>query len=417
MTNETELRIIEGSCAPGFEAVRDVFAAGANELGEGGGAFAVYVGGEKVVDLWAGWAAPGVPWAEDTLCVLASATKGLATLCVQMLFSRGDLDIEAPVASYWPEFAANGKERITVRQVLNHTSGVIGVPGAERFMRWDGTGWDDHEEIARCLAASAPAYEPGTQVAYHGLTYGWITGEIVRRIAGRSVGAFFADEIARPLGLDAYIGTPATEVDRVATTVQQDLSDLPIPDEFRPVLDVWLAEARDPSTLVGQAMLATAEECFLDIDAEAFWTPQLLAAEVPSSNGTSTARSLAKMYAVLAGGGEIDGTRFVSSGSIETFGAQLQGVPQAQILFAFTPPRALGYHGNFAGMGGPMVFGPNPEAFGHLGLGGGVQVGCCDPANEVAIGFVRSHPPANFPSTLASDLVGAVYENLPGGRA
>lgn len=408
MTPEVGTIAIDGTFAPGFEPVRDAFAAGADDLGRGGGAFCAYVGDEKIVDLWGGWASPGAPWAGDTLVVLASATKAMATLCAQALFSRGQLDIEAPVASYWPEFAANGKERITVRQVLDHTAGLIGLPGHEEFMRWDGTGWDDYERLARCLAASEPAWEPGTKVGYHPFTYGWLIGEIVRRITGRSIGTVFADEIAGPLGLDAYIGTPPSEVGRVAAVIRQDPDDLP--EALRDMVGAMQDATRDPETLHGRAVLSTSDTNFLDAPQR---TPEeqarFLTFEAPASNGTSSARSLAKMYALLAAGGELDGTRLVSSDSIEVFRTVLDGVPQAGVSPMMEVSRALGYQGNFTTPFTPAVFGPNPMAFGHVGGGG--QIGCCDPENEVAIGFVRSHK-ANL-STFSMELIHALYDNLP----
>ena len=406
MTNQRVLTV-EGSCAPAFEAVRELFAERADDLGRGGGAFCVYVGGEEVVDLWAGSARPGEPWTRDTMAVLASATKAMATLCVQILYSRGEIDIEAPVSSYWPEFGANGKDAIIVRQILDHTAGLIGLPGHEEFMSFDGTGWDDYDRIARCLAASAPAWEPGTKVGYHALTYGWLVGEVVRRITGRSIGTVFADEVARPLGLSAYIGTPPSEVGRVAAVIEPDVDGLP--ENVRAVMAAMQAPFRDPSTLSGQAVLSTADVNFIDAPARTReQEDRFLTYESPASNGTSTARSLAKMYALLANGGELDGATLVSPQSIETFRTKLEGVPPAGVQPFMELGRTLGYQSNFEVPMGPAVFGPNPKAFGHVGGGG--QLGCCDPENGVALGFVRSHL-TNMP-TLSIELVGALYERL-----
>jgi CubicO group peptidase (beta-lactamase class C family) len=397
----TELLRIEGMCATGFERVRDVFDARVDELGAGGGAFCAYVGGEKAVDLWGGTAKPGVPWAADTLAVLMSSTKGMVALVAQILATRGDLDIEARVAGYWPEFAVNGKRDITVRHVLTHTSGVIGIPGHTEFMNWDGDGWGDYDEIARRLASAAPAWEPGAGIGYHALTYGWLMSEIMRRITGKTAGELFAALVAQPLSLDARIGTPASEVGRVAAVINEDYSKLP-PDVL-PLLETYLEMLRDPATLAGQAFLGSEHESFLDkVDTFAS-NPDVLAVELPAGNGTSTARSLAKMYAVLANGGELDGVRLVSDESIVRWGAeQYRGW---QELAPIEMSQALGYHTNMPGIGAPPPFGPNPKAFGHGGLGG--QVGCCDPDAGVAIGFVRNH--LSSVSTLSADLIAAVY--------
>jgi CubicO group peptidase (beta-lactamase class C family) len=400
LTEPTSTLHIDGTCAPGFERVREAFEAGASDLGRGGGAFCAFVGSEKVVDLWGGQARPGSPWAEDTLAVLMSSTKGFVALCAQILHCRGELDIEAPVATYWPEFAQAGKEKVTVRHVLTHTAGVIGVPGHREFMSWDGTGWDDYDEISRRLAAATPAWEPGTEVGYHALTYGWLMGEIMRRITGKTAGELFRDEVATPLGLDARIGTPDADLDRVAVVLGEDMS--AFPPEVQQLLDLYLDLVRDPTTLAGQAFLAADDDSFLDKVHIFASDPDVLRLELPAGNGTSTARSLAKMYALLACGGELDGVRLVSPESIAAFGTEQ--VRQVSAMGPMEMSQALGYHTNF---GGPMPppFGPNPATFGHGGAGG--QVGCCDPDAGLAIGFVRNHM-TSMPG-LSGQLIDALY--------
>lgn len=165
---------VHGTVAGGFEAVRSAFGEGAADLGDGGGALCAYVDGERVVDIGGGSAGPGRPWTEETRAVLMSSTKGLATLCVHILYDRGKIDVDAPVARYWPEFGRRGKDRITVRQVLSHSAGVVAVPGHEAELGWDGTGYDDLDGIATALAEAEPAWEPGTRHGYHALTFGWI---------------------------------------------------------------------------------------------------------------------------------------------------------------------------------------------------------------------------------------------------
>jgi CubicO group peptidase (beta-lactamase class C family) len=397
----TELLEIEGTTTPGYEGVRDVFAQRVDELGSGGGAFCAYVGGVPVVDLWAGSARPDVGWAEDTLAVLMSSTKGMTALVAQMLEAKGQLNIEAPVASYWPEFAQNGKEHVTVRHVLTHTAGLVGLPGHAEFITWDGDGWGSYDEIARRLESSTPAWEPGTGIGYHAITYGWLMGEIVFRITGTRVGVLFKEWIADPLGLDARIGTPASEHDRIAWVIDEDYSK--IPAEMQPLLETYMAMLRDPSTLAGQAFMGTSDHSLLEKVETFARSPRVWQIELPAGNGTSTARSLAKMYAVLANGGEIDGVRLVPEESVRRWGAeQFRGWQQ---LAPIEMCQALGYHNNLAAQGGPAPFGPNPLAFGHGGMGG--QIGCCDPDTGVAIGFVRNH--LSSVSTLSADLIAAVY--------
>jgi CubicO group peptidase (beta-lactamase class C family) len=400
----TELLEISGTCTPGFENVRDVFAARADELGEGGGAFAAYVGGALVADLWAGTARPGVEWAEDTLAVLMSSTKGMTALVAQMLEARGALDVEAPVATYWPEFATNGKEAITVRHVLTHTAGLVGLPGHAEFITWDGDGWGSYDEIATRLASATPVWEPGTAIGYHAITYGWLMGEIIFRITGTRVGVLFKEWIAEPLGLDARIGTPASEHDRIAWVIDEDYSK--IPPEMQPLIQTYLAMLRDPSTLAGQAFMGTTDDSLVEKVETFARSPNVWQIELPAGNGTSTARSLAKMYAVLANGGEFNGVRLVPEESVRRWGAeQYRGWQQ---LAPIEMQQALGYHNNLAAQGGPAPFGPNEKAFGHGGMGG--QIGCCDPDDNVAIGFVRSH--LSSVSTLSAELIDAVYAKL-----
>src|SRR3954469_25896568 len=200
---------------PGYELVRDVFLREKGSLGIGGGGYCAYVDGRPVVDLWAGESQPGVPWERGTTTIIMSATKGFAAMCVQLLADRGQIDLEAPVATYWPEFAQNGKERVLVRHVLLHTAGVLSYEGQNDVTRLDATGWDSYEAISAGLAAAAPEWEPGTRHGYHALSVGWLLAEIVRRVSGRSLGQYFVDEIAGPLGLEAWIGTPAAELGRV----------------------------------------------------------------------------------------------------------------------------------------------------------------------------------------------------------
>src|SRR5256885_15811028 len=225
---------IHGEVAAGFEPVREAFAANFARHGDIGAAVCVYRDGRPVVDLWGGVADPdaGRPWERDTLQLVYSATKGATATAAHLLAQRGELDLDAPVAEYWPEFAANGKARIPGRWLLSHRAGVAAldrpVPLAD-MLAW--------HPMAAALAAQRPLWTPRTAHGYHGRTFGWLVGEVIRRVSGRTPGRFFAEEIAGPLGLDFYMGLPSGERARVSRMAYQEL-EFPgtpesIPEEFR----------------------------------------------------------------------------------------------------------------------------------------------------------------------------------------
>ena len=275
-----------GEVAPGFERVRDAFAANFEHNGEVGAACSVYHHGEKVVDLWGGMAdqESGRPWAEDSIIVVASSTKGATAICANLLAQHGELDLDAPVARYWAEFAAGGKQDIPVRYLLSHEVGlpVLDKPlTIEDFLAW--------EPPVNALAGQTPVWAPGTTQGYHAITYGWLVGEVVRRISGKSLGTFFADEVAGPLSLDFWIGLPASEESRVSRIIEVSLEDPdlePIGERAREMLEAAIA----PKSYLMQEQTATP----LDMSAREF-----RAAERPAANGVADARSLARMYALV----------------------------------------------------------------------------------------------------------------------
>ena len=269
---------------PGYEPVADAFVKLSPLLGSGGGSFAVLLHGEAILDLWGGTARPGQPWKQDTLAVMFSATKGLAGICVMLLTDRGLLDPDALVTDYWPEFGQAGKQRTTVRQVLEHTAGLIGLRGHADLLEWDGTGFDQYDAIAARLASTPPAWEPGTKQGYHALTYGWIVGELVRRVDGRTIGTFFREEVAEPLGLDTWIGTPAADVGRVARVI--DVGYHAVPRPLRNQVDALLTALRDPAALNGQAFLGDGTTSGVDhmvelVNAQSCWRPSSHRAAAP----------------------------------------------------------------------------------------------------------------------------------------
>lgn len=301
---------VHGENDPRFDAVREELQRYLDTGEELGASIAATIDGKPVLDLWGGFSdeARTAEWHRDTLTNVWSTTKTVVALAVLVLADRGEIDLDAPVARYWPEFASNGKEAITVKQVMSHTSGV--------------SGWDlpfttedlyDSEAAAAKLAAQAPWWEPGTASGYHLLNYGHLLGEIVRRVTGRSLGSFVRDEITEPLGADFHIGLDAADFDRVSHVVapppaQMDLSALP-PEH--PAIRTFMAPV---------------------LDATATWTPEWKAAEIGGAGGQGNARSVARIESVITNGGEVDGVRLLSPAMIDRiFEQQSDGLDQ--VLF------------------------------------------------------------------------------------
>ncbi|MER5622611.1 serine hydrolase domain-containing protein [Streptosporangium sp. NPDC002544] len=382
---------IGGETAPGFEEVREAFAANLAGDQEVGAAVGVYLHGRKVVDLWGGIADPetGRRWERDTLQVVYSTTKAVTAACAHLLSQRGELDLDAPVAEYWPEFAANGKGRIPVRWLLTHQAGlpVIDHP----ITPAEAIAWDP---MVTALAAQRPSWEPGTEHGYHGLTYGWLVGEVVRRVTGRSLGAFLTEEIAAPLGLDLWIGLPEAERHRVSRIIAAvpdvealagiDLDALP-----EPAREMMAAYA-DPTSLTVRSMTVVTPP--LDHN-----DPDEQSAEMPSTNGICTARALARFYAALIG--EVDGHRILAPGTLATATAeQVSGIDRILRV----PVRI----GTGFGLPTPDAFWYSPTAFGFPGLGG--SLGFADPATGLAFGYVMNHLQEGVPDHRAANLLDAV---------
>lgn len=353
--------LIEGNVEPGFEVVADAFATNFTEHGDIGAAVCVYHRGRNVVDLWGGWAdrEANRRWRRDTLQLVFSTTKGVAATCVHQLVERGVLDLDAPVATWWPEFAQAGKADIPLRWVLSHEAGLAAVTG--EVTMHDVLGWHG---VVEAIAAQAPVWEPGTAHGYHARSFGWILGEVVRRATGRSIGRYFAEEIAQPLGLDFFIGLPDDQRDRVAKL-------------YPPVIAPAVAQAMDaflgPDTLLGQVLRGPSGLFGYD---DMWNRPEVLAAEMPSSNGIGTARAIAKLYASLIG--EVDGVRLLAPETVAR-ATRVQvsgpdhviGLPMSFGLGYMTPPSAGG-----------------PGAFGHDGAGG--SLGVADPSGAWALGYVMN---------------------------
>jgi CubicO group peptidase (beta-lactamase class C family) len=343
---------IRGWAQPGFEAVVEQFRRNFQERGEGGAAFAVVADGRPVVDIWAGLAdaARRRPWDRDTVAVLFSGTKGLVATCLLLLVERGALDLERPVHEYWPEFADHGKDGILVRHVVSHHAGLPGLTTpVTPEEATDGAG------MARLLADQPAICPPGTRLYYHAMTFGWLCGELIRRIDGRSVGRFFGDEIASPLGLDAWIGLPAEHEPRVAVLARSEGFGTQRRDEDaarggdRLAWSVWA----NPPRFASDPLPANRR----------YWR----AAEVPGSNGTASARSLARLYGCLAGGGAIDGVRLLRPETVELGAACLARGAEPYV------EETMAFGVGFQLQTDAARFGPATVAFGHTGTGGSVH--------------------------------------------
>ncbi len=370
--------MVRGQHDPAFEGVREAFAANFAERGEKGAALAVYVGGRRVVDLWGGEAAPGRPWAEDTVALVWSATKGMTALVVQRLVDTGRLELDAPVARWWPAFARGGKDGITVRDVLTHGARLPYPPGYAEIATADGPeGWDRVEDLTALLEGAEPVWPEGTH-GYHAVTFGLILNGLARHATGRTVGAIFREEIAGPLGLDAWIGLPPSLEERLA---ELELT-IPPPPTDDPEVLAFMAHAMSAEGPIGQALFVGPSGAmnFATIGND----PGFHAVEHPAANGVVSARGLARMYAALAGGGALDGTRIVSAASVAAHAAEQWRGDDATLLSE--KRYALGY----MLPGTPTErYGPAEHAFGHPGMGG--SIGFADPEANVALAYVTRH--------------------------
>ncbi|MFF9210120.1 MULTISPECIES: serine hydrolase domain-containing protein [unclassified Streptomyces] len=358
---------VHGHCDPRFTAVREAFEENFRQRGELGAAVAVTVDGVTAVDLWGGWAdaARTRPWERDTVVNVWSTTKGPVALAAHLLADRGLLDLDAPVARYWPEFAAAGKEGVLVRHLLSHRAGLAGLREPHSFEELC-----DWELTTRRLAATEPWWEPGTRSGYHALTYGFLVGEVVRRVTGMLPGAFLRKEVTGPLGIDFTIGLPEEEAHRAAELVHAPArADSEQGAVFAQLAPAALAALTNPP--VGAAQANTAR-----------WR----AAEIPAANGHGTARAVAALYGILAGRGAYGDARVLSAEAAERV-REGQGACRDLVLGAgFAHETEVGLGLWLSGPNGS--YGPNPKAFGHDGFGG--SCGLADPEAGVSLGYVMN---------------------------
>jgi CubicO group peptidase (beta-lactamase class C family) len=380
---------IGGWSDPRFTAVRDAFAANFADRGETGAAACLVAGGTVVADLRGGWADQQQtrPWQRDTLVNIFSVGKGLIAACAARLIGERRLDPDAPVARYWPEFGAAGKGAVTLRQLLSHQAGLPAL----RDPLPDGS-MLDWPLMTGALAAEPPWWPPGSAHGYHVNTFGFLAGEVIRRVTGTTVGEMLRDQIAGPLGADVHIGLPAAQHGRVAEFLW--------PAAQSP--DAVSRNAGAPGTAAQQHMIINAYAnpaglSGLGVVNTTAWR----AAEVPSANAHATAAGVARVYAALAAGGTVDRVRVVDSAALadavteQVYGEDLvlRRPSRFGLGFQLTQPE--------------RPLGPGPRAFGHFGAGG--SVGLCDPDAGVAFGYVTSQMGPRWQNPRNRALLDAVF--------
>jgi len=371
---------IRGTVEAGYEPVREAFERNFVENGDIGAGFCLYVDGAKVVDLTGGVRdTDGTAYDDTTLQLVFSSTKGVTATCAHLLAQRGELDLDAPVADYWPEFSTAGKADIPVRWLLSHQAGLVDVDRAmtvEEALDWT--------TICDALADSPPLWEPGTGYGYHAVTYGWLVGEVVRRVASVDFGEFVRREISEPLGLDLWVGLPDDEQHRVSPLINSGMPGLPTPEpagdadsqtdapSLVGMLDMLLGEGN----LLGRALTAPGG-AFTD---DQVWNEaRVRSAQIPAANGVTNAASLARMYAGLVS--EVDGVRLLDADTLErAITPQVSGPSTVPLLDI---PFALGFmtHSPLS----PLLDG---RSFGHYGAGG--SLGFADPDRRVAGAYVMN---------------------------
>jgi CubicO group peptidase (beta-lactamase class C family) len=368
---------IQGTCDDRFKAVRAAFAQNFVRGSEIGASVSITFNGETVVDLWGGYVDQNHsrPWASDTIVNVYSTTKGLGATCAHLLVDRGQLDLDAPVATYWPEFAQAGKASLPVRYLLSHRAGLPAIARAlpsETLYDW--------EAMCAALAEQKPWWEPGTGHGYHVLTYAWLVGEVVRRVDGRSMGQFFQDEIAEPLGLDAHIGCGPELDTRIAELV-------PAPPPPPGQEDLLAAMVADPESMSAKAFANPPV-----LSAAIVNSREWRAAELCSANGHTNARSLARFYAALGAwtrGETFDGIQLLTQAALEQ--ARIEQSAGLDQVLGLDNKIALGFM-----LPSPMRrFSDNPQAFGHAGAGG--SLGFTDPENRLSFGYAMNQMQSGGP--------------------
>jgi CubicO group peptidase (beta-lactamase class C family) len=370
--------ITQGSVAPGFEKVADAFAQNFEDGLELGASFAVLVDGKTVVELWGGYADRGKQrlWDRDTLTPVYSTTKGIAALVVARLVDQGALFYDAPVADVWPEFAANGKDKITLAEALSHQAGL---PGFKEPI--DPALWLDPPALAAALASLAPLWKPGAASGYHPLTWGYIAGEIVRRATGKTLGQHLADDFCDPHGVDFWIGLPDEEHGRCA-------------EIQKPKTGPALGEVTDLKTIAFLTKWSAPDR------GGALWRR----IEIPSANGHGTALSVAQLYGVYANGGKLDSETLIGPAAFEAL--TKTRIDNDDLILPYRVQFAAGPMRNVQGL-----YGPNPRTIAHSGWGGSMGLG--DPDARMSCAYVMNRQEHHLQGDpRPRRLIEAVYASL-----
>jgi CubicO group peptidase (beta-lactamase class C family) len=392
---------VEGFCDPKFQPVRDAFIENFQNRDELGASVSLSIGGKTVVDLWGGFAdeARSQAWTRDTISIVFSCTKGATAICAHILKSRGQLDYDAPVSRYWPQYAKAGKEATTVRMMLDHSAGV---PALREPVRTDGL--YDWDYMVGLLQEQAPFWQPGTRNGYHGLTFGWTVGELVRRVSGKSLGTFFQDEIARPLGLDFWIGLPEEQEHRVAPMIN----------------NVWPRDVQLPAFLEAVIKDKSSIPALFLLNAGGFMPGGANAraghaAEIGAANGMTNARGLAGMYAPLANGGGnlVDRDTLAEMGRV-SMATHFDATLCIPTRFALGFMKSMDNRNRSDGaaiMPGIDSVLLGDAAFGHVGAGG--SIGFADPECGLSFGYSMNRMGAGILlNPRGQALVDATYKCL-----
>ncbi|AXF55341.1 class A beta-lactamase-related serine hydrolase [Salicibibacter kimchii] len=385
---------IYGMCDPKFQQVADQFERNFLEHGEVGASVCITLEGETVVDLWGGTAnnETQTQWEEDTVSIIWSSTKGATALCAHILSSRGLLDMDAPVVNYWPEFGKAGKENITVKMLLNHQAGVAAI----RKPLSHGA-FSDWNTMVHALEEEIPFWEPGTRHGYHALTFGWLVGEVVRRVSGKSLGQFFQNEVAKPLGIDFWIGLPKGIEPRVAKMITAETqTDTPF---YQAMLE--------PNSI--QSFVFNTGGLMEQFDSRIGH-----ASEIGAANGITNARGLAGMYAPLACGGSLDGVTLVDKGTLMSMSSVSSATGQDAVLLG--PKRfTLGYNKSIDNRKLPLGYQDScilsEDAFGHAGNGG--SIGFASPNEKMSFAYTMNKMGAGISiNQRGQSLIDATYLSL-----
>ena len=398
---------ISGYCDPKFSQVEEIFSHSIKSGHELGASLAVEIEGEKVIDLWGGFRDEerSKSWERDTIVNVFSVSKAITSVCLGRLMERGLVDVNAQVRDYWPEFGSNGKEKITVKDLLCHTAGMFGFKGGIPV-----NNWTDWRQYTRLLENQSTYCEPGKIQAYHALTFGWLVGELIRRVDGRTVGEYFKDEIASPLNIDFMIGINSEDFKRCADTIM--LSQLPSLNQLsflKFVPDVFLSTIfKNIKIALKTDYTSDAFDSSMLVDRNFVNSDDWRMAEVPAANGHGTAEGLAKFFSILSRDGGLDGVQILEKATIQKM-REVQSSGPDMVLFGLPYKFGLGFMINAPIT--PIGRKRNKHMFGHTGIAGSVAFG--DVEKKIGFSFLcnKQHKAIHLYKT-SIDLTAALYESL-----